>query len=282
MKFVPPTISLFGNGFIGSKFKELYDKEVYVQEREDRCPLVNDVVYTISTIHNYNVHDKITLDVETNLKVLCEVLRFCRSESITFNFVSSWFVYGKGGDVPAREDSPCNPTGFYSITKKCAEDLIISFAQTTGMKYRILRLCNVMGSGDKKASRKKNAMQWMINELVEHRDVKMYDNGSHIRDVMHVSDVCRAIKLVMEKGEVNEIYNIGSGKPTTVSEMMHLAKQYSNSRGKLISIDPPEFHNNVQTQNFYLDTTKLRSLGFEQHLTNEFIVNDLCTPLVNK
>jgi len=282
MKFVPPTISLFGNGFIGSKFKELYDREVYVQEREDRCPLVNDVVYTISTIHNYNVHDKITLDVETNLKVLCEVLRFCRSESITFNFVSSWFVYGKGGDVPAREDSPCNPTGFYSITKKCAEDLIISFAQTTGMKYRILRLCNVMGSGDKKASRKKNAMQWMINELVEHRDVKMYDNGSHIRDVMHVSDVCRAIKLVMEKGEVNEIYNIGSGKPTTVSEMMHLAKQYSRSRGKLISIDPPEFHNNVQTQNFYLDTTKLKSLGFEQHLTNEFIVNDLCTPLVNK
>ena len=228
------------------------------------------------------MHDKITLDVETNLKVLCEVLRFCRSESITFNFVSSWFVYGKGGDVPAREDSPCNPTGFYSITKKCAEDLIISFAQTTGMKYRILRLCNVMGSGDKKASRKKNAMQWMINELVEHRDVKMYDNGSHIRDVMHVSDVCRAIKLVMEKGEVNEIYNIGSGKPTTVSEMMHLAKQYSKSRGKLISIDPPEFHNNVQTQNFYLDTTKLKSLGFEQHLTNEFIVNDLCTPLVNK
>ena len=282
MKFVPPTISLFGNGFIGSKFKELYDKEVYVQRREDRCPLVNDVVYTISTIHNYNVHDKITLDVETNLKVLCEVLRFCRSENITFNFVSSWFVYGKGGDVPAREDSPCNPTGFYSITKKCAEDLIISFAQTTGMKYRILRLCNVMGSGDKKASRKKNAMQWMINELVEHRDVKMYDNGSHIRDVMHVSDVCRAIKLVMDKGEVNEIYNIGSGKPTTVSEMMHLAKQYSRSRGKLISIDPPEFHNNVQTQNFYLDTTKLKSLGFEQHLTNEFIVNDLCTPLVNK
>ena len=86
----------------------------------------------------------------------------------------------------------------------------------------------------------------------------------------------------MEKGEVNEIYNIGSGKPTTVSEMMNLAKQYSKSRGKLISIDPPEFHNNVQTQNFYLDTTKLRSLGFEQHLTNEFIVNDLCTPLVNK
>ena len=275
-------ISLYGCGFVGREFQRLYDQEVHVIPREERKPKSKDILYMISTTHNYHVHDKITLDVDTNLKVLCEVLEHCRNEDITFNFVSSWFVYGKGGDVPAREDSPCNPTGFYSITKKCAEDLIVSFAQTTGMKYRILRLCNVMGSGDKKASRKKNAMQWMINELVEHRDVKMYDNGSHIRDVMHVGDVCRAIKLVMDKGKVNEIYNIGSGKPTTVSEMMHLAKQYSRSRGKLISIDPPEFHNNVQTQNFYLDTTKLKSLGFEQHLTNEFIVNDLCTPLVNK
>ena len=81
----------------------------------------------------------------------------------------------------------------------------------------------------------------------------------------------------MDKGELNEIYNIGSGKPTTVKEIMDLAKFFSRSRGKLISIDPPEFHNNVQTQNFYLDTTKLKSLGFEQHITNEFIVKDLCT-----
>ena len=270
-------ISLYGCGFVGGKFKTLYDSQVHVQERDERYPHHDNILYTISTIHNYNVHDKITLDVDTNLKVLCEVLDFCRSENITFNFVSSWFVYGKGGDVPAKENSPCDPTGFYSITKKCAEDLIISFAQTTGMKYRILRLCNVMGATDKKATKKKNAMQWMINELKQDRDVNMYDNGSHIRDVMHVDDVCRAIKLVMDKGELNEIYNIGSGKPTTVKEIMDLAKFFSRSRGKLISIDPPEFHNNVQTQNFYLDTTKLKSLGFEQHITNEFIVKDLCT-----
>ena len=84
--------------------------------------------------------------------------------------------------------------------KKCAEDLIISFAQTTGMKYRILRLCNVMGEGDTKASKKKNAIQWMVNELKADRDIKVYDHGSHCRDIMHVEDVCRAIKLIMDKG----------------------------------------------------------------------------------
>ena len=49
---------------------------------------------------------------------------------------------------------------------------------------------------------------------------------------MHVSDVCRAIKLVMEKGNINEIYNIGSGHPTTVSELMKLAKHFPDQEVK--------------------------------------------------
>ena len=269
-------ISLYGCGFIGSKFQKMYSPIVTVQKREERKPHSNEILYFISTIHNYNVHDNITRDVDTNLRVLCETLEHCRSNDITFNFVSSWFVYGKGGELPATEVSICRPTGFYSITKKCAEDLIVSFAQTTGMKYRILRLCNVMGEGDSKASRKKNAIQWMVNELKADRDIKVYDNGSHQRDIMHVDDVCRAIKIVMDKGELNEIYNIGSGKPTKVSEIVELAKIFTRSRGKIINIDPPEFHNNVQTQHFWLDTTKLQNLGFAQHITNEFIVKDLC------
>ena len=268
-------ISLYGPGFIGRNFYHMYEPEVEIVNKDDRKPKSNDILYTISTVDNYNVHDNITLDVDTNLHVLCEVLDHCRSENITFNFLSSWFVYGKG-ITPASETTPCNPQGFYSITKLCAENLIRSFAQTTGMKYRILRLCNVMGPGDRKANRKKNAIQWMINELKADRDVKMYDNGSHCRDIMHVDDVCRAIKLVMDKGELNETYNIGSGNPTSVSEIMSLAKHFTRSRGELLNMEPPEFHKNVQTQNFWLDTSKLTLLGFTQHITNEFLVKDLC------
>ena len=108
------------------------------------------------SVDNYNVFKDITLDVETNLKVLCEVLENCKKEGIVFNFVSSWFVYGDV-PLPAREEYYCKPTGFYSITKKAAEDLIISFCKTFGTEYRILRLCNVLGRGDGKVSAKKNA-----------------------------------------------------------------------------------------------------------------------------
>ena len=269
-------ISLFGPGFVGGRFVEMYPTFTHVEERDERCPTHKDVLYFISTTNNYHVHNHITLDVDTNLKVLCETLDFCRSEDITFNFISSWFVYGQGGNVPAKEGDYCNPTGFYSITKHCAENLIKSFAQTTGMKYRILRLCNVMGVGDTKASKKKNAIQYMINELKNNRDINIYDHGSHQRDVMHVDDVCRAIHLVTTHGELNEIYNIGSGKPTAVGQLIDTAIKYTNTTGQVHNIEPPEFHNNVQTRNFWLDTTKLQDLGFRQAVSNESIVHELC------
>lgn len=268
-------ISLYGAGFVGGKFAKMYEPYVEIQGRDERQPISKEILYFISTTHNYHVKDDITKDVDTNLRVLCETLDYCRSQDIVFNFVSSWFVYGHTSNLPAVEHSRCNPTGFYSITKKCAEDLIKSFADLTGMKYRILRLCNVVGH-DPNATRQKNALVWMINELKANRDIKLYDNGCHSRDIMHVDDVCRAIWTVMDKGELNEIYNIGSGKPTTVSEIISLANYYIKSRGKIESIDPPQFHKDVQTTSFWLNTNKLKSLGFEQHITNEFIIKDLC------
>jgi dTDP-glucose 4,6-dehydratase len=139
-----------------------------------------------------------------------------------------------------------------------------------------MRLCNVLGSGDQKASKKKNAITWMINELKLNHDISLYDQGSNCRDVMHVQDVCGAIKLICDKGEYNQIYNVGSGKPTTMGEIISLAKHYLKSQSKINYIEPPEFHNTVQTKNFWMDTKKLKSLGFEQKLSLEFIIKDLC------
>ena len=270
------TLSLYGgSGFVGGNFKKLYSNYVEMQ-RDERKPKTKEILYFISTVDNYNIHDNITLDVNTNLKILCEVLDYCRSEDIVFNFISSWFVYGKTPYLPATEDSICNPTGFYSITKKCAEDLLISFCNTYGVKYRIMRLCNVLGAGDQKASKKKNAITWMIDELKLDHDIHLYDEGSNCRDVMHVQDVCVAIKLICDNGEYNQIYNIGSGKPTTIGEIITLSKHYLKSKSKINYMDSPKFHNNVQTKNFWMSTKKLKSLGFEQKLSLEFIIKDLC------
>jgi nucleoside-diphosphate-sugar epimerase len=270
-------ISVYGSsGFIGSNFCNLYPDLIAKQNREERKPRTKNILYFISTIDNYNVHSNITLDVETNLKVLCEVLDYCRSDEITFNFISSWFVYGKT-QLPAKEEYLCNPTGFYSITKKAAEDLLISFCKTYNVKYRIVRLCNVLGKGDTKVSSKKNALSYMIDLLKKNEDIYLYDNGTPVRDVMHVNDICAAIKLILDKGNINEIYNVGSGHPTRIGDIIGTAKQYLNSSSSIKYKEAPEFHTLVQAKDFWLDNTKLKQLGFQQTISTEEIIKELCT-----
>lgn len=264
-----------GTGFVGGNFCRLFSDRSILQQREERKPNTNEIIYFISTVDNYNVHTNITLDVETNLEVLCEVLDFCRDTNIVFNFISSWFVYGET-ELPAKEEYHCNPTGFYSITKKAAEDLLISFCKTYGVKYRILRLCNVMGKGDDKVSSKKNALSYMIDLLKKNEDVYLYDDGTPIRDIMHVDDVCRAIELVCREGKFNEIYNIGSGQPTPISVIIETAKKYLGSNSVIKSKEAPEFHKIVQAKDFWMDTTKLNRLGFTRQISNEQIIQQLC------
>lgn len=259
-------IDLFGGtGFIGSNFKKMYNNEIYIHPREDNIPIYNDVIYMISTTHNYHVFDDIYKDVNTNLIKLLNVLDNCKNKNITFNFISSWFVYGDT-DLPATEQSICNPKGFYSITKKSAEDLLISYCKTFNIKYRILRLCNVYGPNDKDMSKKKNALQYLINEIKNKNDINLYYGGNFIRDYMHVDDVCRAIYLCINSEITNETINIGSGIPQNFKEVINFVIKQTSSSSKIHSVEPPEFHNIVQVKDMYLDISKLKNIGFNQNI----------------
>ena len=164
-------------------------------------------------------------------------------------------------------NSECNPKGFYSITKRAAEQLLISYCETFGIKYRIMRLCNVYGTADKKASKKRNALQFLTTEVVENRDINLYDAGENIRDFLHVEDVCKAMNLIVNKSSLNEIVNIGSGVPSKFIEIMNYVKEKTNSTSNFNSVDPPEFHKVVQIQDMFLDVTKLNNLGFKPKYT---------------
>jgi nucleoside-diphosphate-sugar epimerase len=259
-------INIFGAGFIGSQFAKLYPDAI-VNARDDYQIKSDDVVYFISTIDNYNVLTDLRKDVDTNLSTLMTVLESSRDRpNLTFNFISSWFVYGDTS-LPAREDGGCNPKGFYSITKRCAEQLIISYCETFNLKYRILRLCNVVGVTDTKVSVKKNALQYMVKRIKNNESINLYDNGVHTRDYIDVEDVVQGIKLVIEKGPVNEIYNIGNGEPVRIVDVINYAVNKTNSTSEIIPISPTHLHNVVQTKHFYADVSKLKSLGYQRKVS---------------
>jgi nucleoside-diphosphate-sugar epimerase len=255
-------ISVFGGtGFIGNRFIEKYRDECRLIERACLTAQSDNILYFISTTHNYNVFDRPLLDIDTNLTHLIKVLEANKGKIKEFNFISSWFVYGDA-TLPAKETSFCNPKGFYSITKKCAEDLLTSYCKTFNINYRILRLSNVYGKTDT-ASHQKNALQFLINKIKINEDIDLYYDGYFLRDYLHVDDVCEAIKLVLDKQELNSIINIGSGVPQLFRRIIEFVLQETQSTSKIRSIDSPEFHKIVQVKDMCLDTSKLKDLGFK-------------------
>ena len=269
-------ISVYGGtGFIGSSFCNLFSDQILKIPREDREPQSKDILYFISTTTNYNVFEDLHVDINTNLNLLMEVLEHCKGEDIIFNFVSSGFVYGLDV-IDAKETDLPDPRGFYSITKRTAEQLLISFCETFGCKYRIFRLANVYGT-DKTVSPKKNVLGFLINKLKNNEDIQLYEGGLVLRDYMHVDDVSRAIKCIIDSGSENQIYNIATGQPQYFCDIIQLAvDKLPDSKSKILSIETPEFYAKTQAKNFSLNIQKLKEFNFEPNISLSVGIEQLC------
>jgi nucleoside-diphosphate-sugar epimerase len=281
------SLTIFGgSGFVGSEYKRQFYHHavgnIYAfNKRDDYSVFSKDILYLLSTVHNYHIFDAPLLDVETNLIILVKVLESWRKyqeesgQKGVFNFASSWSVYGDQKELPVAENAICNPKGWYIITKRCAEQLLIEYCTTFHLNYKILRFANVIGSHDKKASEKKNVLQHLVNKLAKNEDVEIFGDGSFLRDFIHVSDCVAAVQLVMDKGKSNEIYNVGNGRTWYYKDILLYAKQNLGSTGRILHVEPSEFQANVPVQNFYMDNTKIRRLGYYPRYTGEQLFNTL-------
>lgn len=259
-------ISIFGgHGFILGRYVELFGGAV--PDRDIILSKYPDIIYGISTTDNYNVFSNVGLDINTNLLLLMETLEKNKKKfgtDLSISFISSWFIYGKT-TLPASENSCCKPMGMYGITKYCAEQLLISYCRTFGMTYRIMRLGNVLGVGDKKISCKKNALQFFVREIVNNRSVDLYFPNNTIRDYIYVDDVCNAINLVISSEVTkNQIYNIGNNRPVIFDDCVNYVVNKTGNFDCVKHIKRSEFHKIVQTNAMVLNNSKLQDLGYKQ------------------
>jgi len=257
-------ISIFGgSGFIGSNYAKFSKYDVNLVPRMSDKSLSSDILYCIGTTDNYNILTDPYLDIKTNLELLIKVLEENRKTfgHFTFNYLSSWFVYGEG-ELPYTIDSVCNPKGFYSISKYAAEMFLVSYCKTFGIDYRIFRLGNVFGPNDSGISHKKNSLQYLTQKIKNDEDISLYEDGDFVRDFIHVEDVVSAIDLVLEKSPTNIVINVGSGEPTKFRDAINVVHTHHNSRSKILNIPTPEFHKVVQVRDAFLDISYLTSIGF--------------------
>jgi nucleoside-diphosphate-sugar epimerase len=262
------SLSIYGGtGIIGSYFIGLYGGRPLL--RNALQPLDEDVLYLISTTSN--TYSDPLLHTDTNIDCLMKRLIACKEAGVrSFNFVSSWFVYGPSNGI-MREDDACFPKGLYSITKHCAEQLVIDYCTKHGISWRVFRLGNVYGGPDT-SNGQRNALHFMVQELRAGRPVEVVSGMR--RDYIHVYDACRAIQHLCAAGSINAVYNVGSGRSAFLLQCINHCKAELDSRSPVSQRAP---FGDEQSLTMALDCTKLFNTGFSPLISLEDGLSDLCT-----
>ena len=135
-----------------------------------------------------------------------------------FVYLSTCAVYGEPEYLPIDEAHPTSPVSPYAASKLAAEHYCMAFQQAYGLKTVILRPFNVYGS------RQNDGVVARFIQRVKKGDLPIiYGNGGQTRDFVYVWDAVDAILLALKHdGAVGKVFNLGTGKATTVNELAGL------------------------------------------------------------
>ncbi|OSA94029.1 UNVERIFIED_ORG: dTDP-glucose 4,6-dehydratase [Clostridium botulinum] len=197
--------------------------------------------------------------LKTNVIGTQALLDACRKYGIKrYHQVSTDEVYG---DLPLdrpdlffTEETPLHTSSPYSASKASADLLVGAYHRTYGLPTTISRCSNNYGP----YHFPEKLIPLMIANVLNDKELPVYGTGKNIRDWLYVEDHCSAIDLIIHKGTVGEVYNIGGHNERTnlevVKTIVHelgkpedLIKFVGDRKGHDMryAIDPSKIHNEL-------------------------------------
>lgn len=148
--------------------------------------------------------------LETNILGTQTLMDACRKYGIRrYHQVSTDEVYG---DLPLdrpdlffTEETPIHTSSPYSASKAGADLLVMAYHRTFGLPVTISRCSNNYGP----YQFPEKLIPLMIANALADKPLPVYGEGKNVRDWLYVDDHCKAIDLIIHKGKVGEVYNVG-------------------------------------------------------------------------
>ncbi len=188
--------------------------------------LVNEVDAVINFAAESHVDRSITgpeIFIETNVQGTLNLLQASKEADIQrFLQVSTDEVYGTlGKDGYFYETTPLAPNSPYSASKASADLLVRAYYETYKMPVLNTRCSNNYGP----YQYPEKLIPFFISKLLKNEKVPVYGDGLNVRDWLYVYDHCSAIDVVLHKGRVGEVYNIGGHNEKTNLEITKIILQ---------------------------------------------------------
>ncbi len=197
--------------------------------------------------------------LETNILGTSVLMDACRKYGITrYHQVSTDEVYG---DLPLdrpdlffTEETPLHTSSPYSSSKAAADLLVLAYHRTYGLPVSISRCSNNYGP----YHFPEKLIPLMIINALHDKPLPVYGEGINVRDWLYVEDHCKAIDLIIRKGRVGEVYNVGGHNEMRNIDIVKLICQKLGKPESLITyvtdrkghdmryaIDPTKIHNEL-------------------------------------
>ena len=156
--------------------------------------------------------------VHTNVfgtNVLCDVAR--RADIERFVHISTDETYGSIDVGSFQESDRLEPRSPYSAAKAGSDLIALSYVTTYGLPVVVTRCSNNYGP----YQFPEKLIPLFTTNLLDGLKVPLYGDGGNIRDWIHVEDHNRAVQVVLEKGEIGGVYNIGAHNEITNREITY-------------------------------------------------------------
>jgi dTDP-glucose 4,6-dehydratase len=182
--------------------------------------------------------------------------------------ISTDEVYGDIDQGAHTEEDLLKPSNPYSATKAAADMFVMSYGRTYNLPYIILRPTNNYGIGQYVEKLSPKAIKF----LNMGRQIPLHNNGLPVRNWLHAADTAQAVMTVIEKGEVNEIYNVCGGyEQTNLEVVTKILMNYNRitkivtekGSGALAPYLDLSYSRDGQDVRYALDDSKLRKLGWK-------------------
>jgi UDP-glucose 4-epimerase len=185
-----------------------------------------DIVYHLaSTVIPGNSNQDIGTELESNVIVTCKLLDACVRQGVKkVVFISSGgAIYGKKGICPIKEDTVTYPITSYGVQKLAIEKLLYLYRYQKGLDYRIIRLANPYGPYQRPNGKLGVVTTFVYKALTTGR-LEVYGDGSVIRDFIYIEDAIKGIQKIMDGENDIRVFNLGSGKGTSVNQVIDAIK----------------------------------------------------------
>ncbi len=197
---------------------------------------------------------------DVNIHGTQNLLEISRKMGSKFLFVSTSHVYGKPLKLPLSENHPKNPTSIYATSKLVGETMSESYAKNYGMDVSIVRLFSVYGPN----SPHHLVISRIINQMRTSNMIKL-GNLYPRRDFVFIDDVVSAIDLVIQKSSGFEIFNIGSGRSSSIKEVCEILRQISEKKIEIRSV--PALKRKQEIKNVVSNISKITELGWRPKIS---------------